>query len=144
MLAVKESHKLGLVNHITGSKGQVEIKGKEMIDKLPSVALEANVGDIILLNKYLLHCSLPNKSKDFRISMDLRFNKAGQPSGRAPLPSFIVKSKNKNKIKVQNYKQWIALWEKAKNKCIPRKWSYKYPLPTFRGTKRDLPNVISK
>ena len=143
MLAVKESHKLGLVNHITGSKGQVEIKGKEMIDKLPSVALEANVGDIILLNKYLLHCSLPNKSKDFRISMDLRFNKAGQPSGRAPLPSFIVKSKNKNKIKVQNYKQWIALWEKAKNKCIPRKWSYKYPLPTFKGTKRDLPNVIS-
>ena len=143
MLAVKESHKLGLVNHITGSKGQVEIKGKEMIDKLPSVALEANVGDIILLNKYLLHCSLPNKSKDFRISMDLRYNKAGQPSGRSPLPSFIVKSNNKNKIKVQNYKQWIALWEKAKNKCIPRKWSYKYPLPTFRGNKRDLPNVIS-
>ena len=95
MLAVKKAHKLGLVNHITGSKGQVEIKGKEMIDKLPSVALEANVGDIILLNKYLLHCSLPNKSKDFRISMDLRFNKAGQPSGRAPLPSFIVKSKTK-------------------------------------------------
>ena len=142
MLAVKESHKYGLVNHVTGSKGQVEIKGKEMIDKLPSIALEADVGDIILLNKYLLHCSLPNKSKDFRISMDLRYNKAGQPSGRDPLPNFILKSKNKKNIKVQNYKQWIALWEKAKVKCIPRKWSYKYPLPTFKGTKRDLPNII--
>ena len=59
MLAVKESHKLGLVNHDTGSKGQVEIKGKEKIDDLKTIALEANVGDIILLSRYLIHCSLP-------------------------------------------------------------------------------------
>ena len=65
MLAVKESHKFGLVNHDTGSKGQVEIKGKEKIDDLKTIALEANVGDIILLSRYLIHCSLPNKSKNF-------------------------------------------------------------------------------
>ena len=40
MLAVKESHKFGLVNHVTGSKGQVEIKGKEIIDKLSTVLLK--------------------------------------------------------------------------------------------------------
>jgi ectoine hydroxylase-related dioxygenase (phytanoyl-CoA dioxygenase family) len=142
MLAVKESHKLGLVNHDTGSKGQVEIKGKEKIDDLKTIALEANVGDIILLSRYLIHCSLPNKSKNFRISMDLRFNKTGQHSGRDPLPSFVVKSKNRKNIKVNNCKQWIAMWEEAKNKCIPRKWTYKYPLPTFKNSKRDLPNVV--
>ena len=142
MLAVKESHKLGLVNHDTGSKGQVEIKGKEKIDDLKTIALEANVGDIILLSRYLIHCSLPNKSKNFRISMDLRFNKTGQHSGRDPLPSFVVKSKNRKIIKVKNYKQWIAMWEEAKNKCISRKWTYKYPLPTFKNSKRDLPNVV--
>ena len=142
MLAVKESHKLGLVNHDTGSKGQVEIKGKEKIDDLKTIALEANVGDIILLSRYLIHCSLPNKSKNFRISMDLRFNKTGQHSGRDPLPSFVVKSKDRKNIEVNNYKQWIAMWEEAKNKCIPRKWTYKYPLPTFKNSKRDLPNVI--
>ena len=142
MLAVKESHKFGLVNHDTGSKGQVEIKGKEKIDDLKTIALEANVGDIILLSRYLIHCSLPNKSKNFRISMDLRFNKTGQHSGRDPLPSFVVKSKNRKNIKVNNYKQWIAMWEEAKIKCIPRKWTYKYPLPTFKNSKRDLPNVI--
>ena len=142
MMAVKESHKLGLVNHDTGSKGQVEIKGKEKIDDLKTIALEANVGDIILLSRYLIHCSLPNKSKNFRISMDLRFNKTGQHSGRDPLPSFVVKSKNRKNIKVNNYKQWIAMWEEAKNKCIPRKWTYKYPLPTFKNSKRDLPNVV--
>ena len=142
MMAVKESHEFGLVNHDTGSKGQVEIKGKEKIDDLKTIALEANVGDIILLSRYLIHCSLPNKSKNFRISMDLRFNKTGQHSGRDPLPSFVVKSKNRKNIKVNNYKQWIAMWEEAKNKCIPRKWTYKYPLPTFKYSKRDLPNVI--
>ena len=142
MLAVKNSHKLGLVNHDTGSKGQVEIKGIKSINNLKTIPLEANVGDIILLNKYLIHCSLPNKSKNFRISMDLRFNKSGQHSGRDPLPSFAVKSKNKKNIKVNTYKQWITLWEKAKNKCLKRKWTYKYPLPTFKGSKRDLPNII--
>ena len=142
MLAVKESHNLGLVNHDTGSKGQVEIKGKEKIADLKTIALEANVGDIILLSRYLIHCSVPNKSKNFRISMDLRFNKTGQHSGRDPLPSFVVKSKNRKNLKVNNYKQWIAMWEEAKNKCIPRKWTYKYPLPTFKNSKRDLPNVI--
>ena len=142
MVAVKDSHRLGLINHHNGSKGQVEIKGKESINKLKTVALEADIGDIILLNKYLIHCSSPNKSKNFRISMDLRFNKTGQPSGREPLPSFAVKSKNKKNIIVNTYKQWIALWENAKNKCLPRKWTYKYPLPTFKGTKRDLHNVL--
>ena len=43
---------------------QVEIKGKEKIDDLKTIALEANVGDIILLSRYLIHCSLPNKSKN--------------------------------------------------------------------------------
>ena len=142
MLAVKESHRLGLINHDLGSKGQVEIKGKNSIDRLKTLALEADIGDIILLNKYLIHCSLPNKSKNFRISMDLRFNKTGQPSGREPLPSFIVMSRYKKNIKINTYKQWITLWEQAKNKCLQRKWTYKYPLPTFKNNKRDLSNII--
>ena len=27
---------------------------------------------------------------------------------------------------------------KINNKCIPRKWSYKYPLPTFKNSLKDL------
>ena len=142
MLAVKNSHKFGLVNHDYGSKGQVEVIDKERINNLKTVALEADVGDIILLNKYLIHCSLPNKSKNFRISMDLRFNKSSQCTGREPLPSFVVKSKNFKNIIINTSKQWIALWEKAKKKCVPRKYTYKYPLPTFRNTKRNLTKLI--
>lgn len=142
MLAVKESHKLGLVNHDKGSKGQVEIKYKNVLNKMEIIPLEANIGDIILLNRHLIHCSGPNNSKNFRISLDFRYNKTGQPSGREPLPSFVVKSNNEKKIKIKNFKQWISLWEKAKNKCIARKYTFKYPLPTFRSTKRDLVKLV--
>ena len=34
------------------------------------------------------------------------------------------------------------IWEKAKEKCIPRKYAFKYPLPTFKNSKRDLSKLI--
>ena len=85
---------------------------------------------------------MPNRSNDFRISADLRYNRAGTPSGRKPLPNFYVRIKNKKNITLHNYKQLIALWEKAKNKCIPRKYAFKYPLPTFKNSKRDLARLV--
>ena len=143
MITIKEINKIGLLNHISGYRGQVEIKDSKLLNKFKPIHLEANVGDIILLNKLAVHCSLPNRSNDFRISADLRYNRAGTPSGRNPLPNFYVRSKNKKNITVHNYKQWVALWEKAKNKCIPRKYAFKYPLPTFKHDKRDLKNILA-
>jgi ectoine hydroxylase-related dioxygenase (phytanoyl-CoA dioxygenase family) len=142
MITVKKINKIGLLNHVAGYRGQVEIKDSKLLDKMKHVYLEANVGDVILLHKHSIHCSLPNRSNDFRISADLRYNIAGQPSGREPLPNFYVRSKNKKNLNVQNFKQWLALWEKAKEKCIPRKYAFKYPLPTFKNSKRDLSKLI--
>ena len=142
MITVKKINKIGLLNHVAGYRGQVEIKDSKLLDKLKHVYLEADVGDVILLHKHSIHCSLPNRSNDFRISADLRYNIAGQPSGREPLPNFYVRSKNKKNLNVQNFKQWLALWEKAKEKCIPRKYAFKYPLPTFKNSKRDLSKLI--
>ena len=142
MITVSKFNKLGLLNHIANDNGEVQIKNSEIIDEHKAISLEANVGDIILLHKHSVHCSLPNKSNNFRISADLRYNKAGQPSGREPLPSFYVRSKNKKNLKVVNYKQLLGLWEKAKKKCIPRKYAFKYTIPTFKGNKKDLINLI--
>ena len=79
-------------------EGQVEIKDSKLLDKMEHIHLEADVGDVILLHKHSIHCSLPNRSNDFRISADLRYNVAGQPSGRDPLPNFYVRSKNKKNL----------------------------------------------
>ena len=110
--------------------------------KLKTVALEANPGDIVLLSKHTVHCSLPNISNNFRISMDLRYHKSGQPSGRDLLPNFCVRSKNKKNIKIYDFKQWLSIWEKAKQRCLPKKYTFKYQTPTFKGKKRDLVNLI--
>ena len=70
MITVKEINKLGLLNHISGYRGQVEIKDSKILDNYKPVFLEANVGDIIILHKHSIHCSLPNRSNDFRISAE--------------------------------------------------------------------------
>ena len=142
MLTIPGLQKKGLFNHDADIKGQALIRNNELLDRYKTVALEANPGDIVLLSKHTVHCSLPNISNNFRISMDLRYHKAGQPSGRDLLPSFYVRSKNKKNIKIFNYKQWLSIWEKAKNKCISKKYTFKYQTPTFRGKKRDLVNLI--
>ena len=144
MITVKQINRMGLLNHISGYRGQVVVKNSKLLDKFKPTYLEANVGDIILLHQHSIHCSLPNRSNNFRISADFRYNRAGTQSGRETLPNFYVRSKNKKNITVHNYKQWVALWEKAKNKCIPRKYAFKYSLPTFKHNKRDLSNLLSK
>ena len=143
MITIPGINKLGLLNHHSGYKGQVEIKNSYLLNSKKVVCLEAYVGDVVLLHRHSAHCSIPNKSNSFRISADLRYNKAGQTSGREPLPSFYVKSKNKKNITILNFKQWLALWEKAKEKCIPRKYAFKYPLPTFKHNKKDLSKLIN-
>ena len=45
-------------------------------------------------------------------------------------------------LKIKNFKQWLALWEKAKEKRIG-KYAFKYPLPTFKNNDRDLKNLIN-
>ena len=142
MITIPGLQKKGLFNHDADSTGQAYIRKSELLNKFKTVALEANLGDIVLLSKHTVHCSLPNISNNFRISMDLRYHKSGQPSGRDLLPNFCVRSKNKNKIKINNFKQWLAVWEKAKQKCIPKKYTFKYQTPTFKGNKRDLSNLI--
>ncbi len=132
---------MGLLNHISGYRGQVELKNSELLDNMEHIYLEANIGDLILLHKHSIHCSLPNRSDDFRISADLRYNIAGQPSGREPLPNFYVRSKNKKNIEIKNFKQWLALWEKAKESRVG-KYAFKYPLPTYKTNKRDLSKLI--
>ena len=116
-------------------------KNSELLDNMEHIYLEANIGDVILLHKHSIHCSLPNRSDDFRISADLRYNIAGQPSGREPLPNFYVRSKNKKNIQIKNFKQWLALWEKAKESRVG-KYAFKYPLPTYKTNKRDLSKLI--
>ena len=45
-------------------------------------------GDVIVFNKYTCHGSGPNVSDHFRVSLDLRYNPTGQPTGPPGVPRF--------------------------------------------------------
>ena len=47
----------------------------------------------------------------------------------------------KKNLRVQNFKKWLSLWEKAKDRRIG-KYAFKYPLPTYKNNKRDLSNLV--
>ena len=52
MITVPGLQKKGLFNHDADSKGQAHIRNSELLNKLKTVALEANPGDIVLLSKH--------------------------------------------------------------------------------------------
>ena len=36
----------------------------------------------------------------------------------------------------------LAIWYNKIQKCVPKKYTFKYTIPTFKGTSRDLINLL--
>ena len=64
-------------------------------------------GDILLLSAYTPHQSQFNTTLDeVRWSLDLRFQRVGEPNGRAPQPSFVVRSRSNPASEERDYNSW--------------------------------------
>ena len=57
-------------------------------------ALEFEKGDVLFLDKRVVHASDANRTNSFRFSADFRYNKVGEPNGRDILPGFVVRTSN--------------------------------------------------
>jgi phytanoyl-CoA hydroxylase len=106
------SHHVGLRVHCPGetsdlTAAQAQIAGTAK--RLPALR-----GDIIVLHRHLLHASLPNHSDTVRMSLDFRYQPCGQPSGRALLPAFVVRSSNDPSSVVKSVEQWRTQWLRAR------------------------------
>ena len=64
-------------------------------------ALEFEKGDVLFLDKRVVHSSDTNRTNSFRFSADFRYNKVGEPNGRDILPGFVVRSNNPEKAKTK-------------------------------------------
>ncbi|GIS76996.1 MAG: hypothetical protein CM1200mP13_03550 [Candidatus Pelagibacterales bacterium] len=87
------------------------LKKSELLDDMEHIYLEGNVGDIILLHN-ILFTALTNRSNDFRISADLRYNVAGQPSGRSRFQTFMLEVKIKKILKFKILNNGYLLGER--------------------------------
>ena len=65
-------------------------------------ALEFEKGDVLFLDKRVVHASDSNRTNNFRFSADFRYNKVGEPNGRDILPGFVVRTSNPEIAKTQN------------------------------------------
>ena len=70
------------------SDGELETIGAA--DPADVVTCEVAVGDVLFLNNIVVHRSLPNQSAGVRWSLDLRWQRSGEPDGfygiKAPIP----------------------------------------------------------
>ena len=86
------------------------------IDKSRARPLPVRAGGAVLFHPMTPHASLANMSDGFRWSFDLRFNKTGQPTGRAHFPEFVARSKSDPSSELHDWRIWRSKWESARNR----------------------------
>ena len=79
----------------------------------PPLTLELAAGDVLLISAFTPHRSTPNQSDSVRWSVDLRFQSTGTHSGRAQLPSFVVRSAREPGLVDTDFDAWCAKWVAA-------------------------------
>ncbi len=86
------------------------------IDEDGAVPLPVKAGGVVLFHPLVPHSSLTNTTQGIRWSFDLRFNKTGQPTGRAHFPDFIVRSQRAPDTEMRDWKTYKAMWEDARQR----------------------------
>lgn len=76
------------------------------------VSLPMAKGDVLIMHKLTPHGSGPNNTDAVRWSMDLRYQKTGEPSPRPEWPSQIVRSRS-NPASETVYEDWRDAWAKG-------------------------------
>lgn len=84
------------------------------IDRKDAKPLPVRSGGVVIFHPLTPHSSLDNHSDAFRWSFDIRFNKTGQPTGRAHFPDFVARSRTQPATVLQDWQIWRNLWEEAR------------------------------
>ncbi len=86
------------------------------IDKSRAMPLPVKSGGAVLFHPMTPHGSLDNLSDGIRWSFDLRFNKTGQPTGRAHFPEFVARSRAHPETELRDWKAWKSMWEATRTR----------------------------
>ena len=79
------------------------------------VTLPMKKGDVLFFHKLTPHGSGPNRTDQVRWSMDLRYQKTGEPSPRPEWPSLVARSR-RNPASETRYEDWRDQWAAALEK----------------------------
>lgn len=109
---IPRSHNAGVLHHCS-SKSALFIKD-EWLDLDHVLTCPMSPGDVLFLHRRTCHSSLPNKSDDVRVSLDLRYNPIGQATGRDVFPGFIARSQADPANEQHDAAAWAQDWYDAR------------------------------
>ena len=89
------------------------------------VTLPMKKGDVLFVHKLTPHGSGPNNTDGVRWSMDLRYQKTGEPSPRPEWPSSVVRSRSDPALETR-YEDWRDQWAGALERT-PKQIHYERP-----------------
>lgn len=90
------------------------------LDESAAIPLPVRAGGVVILDPLIPHASLPNLTQGIRWSFDLRYNRTGQPTGRAHFPDFVARSRAAPQSELRDWKLWRKMWEDARERLAER------------------------
>jgi ectoine hydroxylase-related dioxygenase (phytanoyl-CoA dioxygenase family) len=90
------------------------------VDEAGAVPLPVKAGGVVLFHPLVPHGSLVNRTQGIRWSFDLRFNRTGQPTGRAHFPDFVARSKSRPETELHDWRRYKIMWEEARARLAAR------------------------
>ena len=112
MQVVPRSHRQGLYDHCP--KEPASGIPEHLLTLDDAISLPMRAGSVLFFGQELIHGSLDNVSESrVRISMDLRYQPAGQPSGRPQFPSFLARSRAHPERVLRDPVAWAEMWHEA-------------------------------
>jgi phytanoyl-CoA hydroxylase len=112
----------GFLEHCPGASpamqgaGQVGVPPR-LLPNANARPLPMRAGSALFFNRRLVHGSCDNTTTgSVRISLDLRYQPTGQPSGRPMFPSFVARSKQYPSSELRDAGQWRDMWYEARDR----------------------------
>ena len=84
----------------------------ERIPDVAPITLACPRGGAVFQDKFTPHRSTPNRSETVRWSLDLRYQPAGEPTGRPFHPAFVVRSRRAPE-QVCTHEEWSQGWQET-------------------------------
>lgn len=101
---------------VTRLKGKRGIPPTVLPEEGPT-PLAVRAGSAIFFKGKLVHGSFDNFSEDrLRISLDVRYQRSGLPTGRPGFPDFVARSRSKPESELHDPEAWAQLWSQARDR----------------------------
>jgi hypothetical protein len=126
------SHRAGVEPHCPTHKGSFIPDRLVPTERARPLPMQA--GSILLMTRRTLHASLDNATEDqVRLSLDLRYQPTGQPTGRPFFPGFVARSAAQPGSVLRDPEAWAQSWHDARARLADRE------RPAFNRWSADAP-----